>query len=103
MLLLLVLTAFCRQEYLQLEKQYKQQQQQLRSGYYDSYDGPWGSRPPRPKPLFRLLQEALLSQKDLEMIHTERLQYTQLLYRWVDLVHKLGGCWLEMLPPYRRI
>jgi hypothetical protein len=75
-----------QQEYLQLEKQSKQRP----SGYYDSWDGPWGSRPPRPKPLFKLLQEALLSEKDLQMIHTERLQYTQLLYRWVTVIHMIG-------------
>jgi hypothetical protein len=49
---------------------------------YDSWSGhDSGPRRPRGKPLFKLLQEALLSERDLEGISSERLQYTQLLYR----------------------
>jgi hypothetical protein len=64
------------QEYLRLEKQASRQ----RPSSYDTPGGFWGKTR---KPLWKLLQEALLSERDLQMIQTERLQYTQLLYRCV--------------------
>jgi hypothetical protein len=64
----------CLQEYLRLQEQSRRSRQRYNNSYYARY---------QPKPLFRLLQEAMLSEKDLAKIQSERLQYTQLLYRWV--------------------
>lgn len=64
------------QEYLGLQEQYRRTRQrcsQYSSGYGYSR---------QPKPLLKLLPEALLSERDLSKIQSERLQYTQLLYRW---------------------
>lgn len=55
----------CAQEFKRLELQ----AQQLRGSFRPS------------KPLWKLLQEALLSDRDLDSINSERLQYTQLLYK----------------------
>lgn len=72
------------QEYEAIVKQSQQAEAAMRCG--DRGYGSWsgyssGPRRPRSKPLFKLLQEALLSERDLKGISSERLQYAQLLYR----------------------
>lgn len=79
------------QEYQRLELQSRRQRQPPSS----SYGGFWGGRgrgrgARSGKPLWLLLQEALLSERDLQMISSERLQCAQLLYRWVAGV---SCCW----------
>jgi hypothetical protein len=103
----LSLLLYVLQEYQRLEKQSRQRPAGWRDdwggygygdgggyGYRDG--GGYGARRPPPrKPLFKLLQEALLSERDLQMIKSERLQYTQLLYRWGGM----GGGWKRALGP----
>ena len=49
------------------------------------------------RPLWVVLREALLSDRDLQAISTERLQYTQLLYRWVGQI----TCLTQLIPVER--
>jgi hypothetical protein len=65
---------------LQSQRAEAAQRKERRFGSWSGYDN--GPRRPRGKPLFKLLQEALLSERDLQSISGERLQYTQLLHRW---------------------
>lgn len=64
----------------------------LYGGYNNSY---YNTR----KPVWQVLQDKLLSERDLKAINAERLQYTQLLYRWGGHGRKSVCCGQEIAYP----